>query len=66
MIQAFQPADLDRVAEIWLTANLQAHNFIAPEYRKSNQALVRELQPQAEVYIYKKDDAMAWQHGECT
>lgn len=54
MIRVFQPADLDQVAEIWLTANLQAHSFIPSEYWKENQALVRELLLQAEVYVYEK------------
>ena len=54
MIRVFQPADLDQVAEIWLAANLQAHNFIAPEYWRSNQALVKELLLQAETYVYEK------------
>lgn len=55
MIRAFQPADLDPVAEIWLTANLQAHSFIFPEYWRGNLALVKELLLQAEVYVYEKD-----------
>lgn len=55
MIRAFQPADLDRVAELWLTANLQAHNFIAPAYWMDNLASVKELLPQAEVYVCEKD-----------
>lgn len=54
MIRAFQPADLDPVAEIWLTANLQAHSFIFPEYWRGNLALVKELLLQAEVYVYEK------------
>ena len=54
MIRVFQPADLDLVADIWLTANLQAHNFIDPEYWRGNQALVKELLLQAEVYVYEK------------
>lgn len=55
MIRAFQPADLDPVTEIWLTANLQAHSFIFPEYWRGNLALVKELLLQAEVYVYEKD-----------
>lgn len=54
MIRAFQPADLDQVAEIWLTANLQAHGFIPSEYWQENLALVKELLLQAEVYVYEK------------
>ena len=54
MVRAFQPADLDSVCALWLAANLQAHSFIPTEYWKANQALVRELLPQAEVYVYEK------------
>ena len=54
MIRAFQPADLNSVCALWLAANLQAHSFIPSEYWKANQALVRELLPQAEVYVYEK------------
>lgn len=55
MIRVFQPADMDQVAEIWLTANLQAHGFISSEYWRGNLALVKELLLQAEVYVYEKD-----------
>ena len=55
MIREFQPADTDRVAELWLAANLQAHAFIAPEYWRGNQDMVKGLLPQAEVYVYEKD-----------
>ena len=55
MIRAFRPVDLGQIVNLWLTANLRAHNFIAPEYWKENQALVKELLLQAEVYVYEKD-----------
>ena len=54
MIRVLQLADLDRVADLWLAANLQAHNFISSEYWRGNQALVKELLPRAEVYVYEK------------
>lgn len=55
MIREFQLADIDRVAGLWLAANLQAHTFIAPEYWKGNQDMVKKLLPQAEVYVYEKN-----------
>ncbi len=55
MIRAFRRADLDQVADLWLAVNLQTHAFVAPEYWKSNQGLVKELLPRAEVYVYEKD-----------
>lgn len=43
------------MADLWLAANLQAHGFISYGYWKENQALVKELLLQAEVYVYEKD-----------
>ena len=54
MIRKLRNADLDRVADLWLAANLQAHGFIAPEYWKDNQGPVKALLPQAEVYVYER------------
>ena len=53
MIRELQKADLNKVAEIWLDTNLQAHYFIPAQYWKSNFDSVKELLPQAEVYVYE-------------
>lgn len=55
MIRRMQNADTDRVADIWLDANLKAHSFISPQYWKGNFAPVKEMLPQAEVYVYEND-----------
>lgn len=57
MIRKKEPADLDRLMEIWLAANLQAHSFVAADYWQSNLALVRQMLPQAEVYVYAEDSS---------
>lgn len=51
-----QPADLDRLMAIWLTANLEAHSFIAADYWQDNLAAVRQMIPQAEVYVYQRHE----------
>ena len=43
--------------EIWLAANLQAHSFVAADYWQSNLVLVRQMLPQAEVYVYTEDSS---------
>ena len=53
MIRKLQNADMDRVAGIWLDANLRAHCFISPQYWKSNFDPVKEMLPRAEVYVYE-------------
>lgn len=52
MIKPFQAEDSVRVAEIWLRANLQAHDFIEPQYWLDNLPLVQAQLAQAEVYVY--------------
>ena len=49
MIRKLQKADINRVADIWLKTNLKAHFFI------SNYEFVKEMLPQAEVYVYEDD-----------
>ncbi len=51
MIRSMEMADLDRVMEIWLEANRQGHPFISDSYWVDNVPLVRELLPQAEVWV---------------
>lgn len=55
MIRALQKADIDSVAEIWLDTNRKAHAFIPASYWERNFASVKEMLPQAEVYVYETE-----------
>ena len=55
MIRKLQKVDINRVADIWLKTNLKAHFFIPEQYRISNYEFVKEILPQAEVYVYEDD-----------
>ncbi len=55
MIRELRKADINSVAEIWLDTNRKAHAFIPASYWESNFALVKEMLPQAEVYVYEND-----------
>ena len=55
MIRALQKADIERVVDIWLDTNLKAHYFIPGQYWKDNIDLLKEMLPQAEVYVYEND-----------
>ena len=46
---------MNRVADIWLKTNLKAHFFIPEQYWISNYEFVKEMLPQAEVYVYEDD-----------
>ena len=55
MIRKLQKTDINRVADIWLKTNLKAHYFIPEQYWTNNYAVVKEMLPQAEVYVYEDD-----------
>ena len=55
MIRKLQKTDINRVADIWLKTNLKAHFFIPEQYWISNYEFVKEMLPQAEVYVYEDD-----------
>lgn len=56
MIRAFEARDLTAVMQIWLDTNTKAHHFIPKEYWTNHYDMVKELLPQAEVYVYEADD----------
>ena len=55
MIRKLQKVDINRVSDIWLKTNLKAHFFIPEQYWISNYEFVKEMLPQAEVYVYEDD-----------
>lgn len=55
MIRNFKKSDLSRVMQIWLDTNIKAHSFILKEYWTENFDLVKNLLPQAEVYVFEDD-----------
>ncbi len=56
MIRPMETADVGRAAEIWLDTNIRAHSFISSKYWESNLNAVREMLPQAEVYVYENEN----------
>lgn len=58
MIRAFRPDDLDPAMELWLRANLEAHPFISRTYWEQNFHMVRELLPQAELWVREQDEKL--------
>lgn len=56
MIQRFRENDLTAVMQIWLDENSKAHNFIPQEYWINNYEAVKEMLPQAELYVYEDDE----------
>lgn len=55
MIREYQAKDLDKIMEIWLQGNEQAHSFIDPQYFKQNYEMVKMLIPMSTVYVQDLD-----------
>ena len=53
MIRKFENLDLDAVMQIWLQANLDAHAFIPASFWEAHFEMVRDLLPQAELYVHE-------------
>ena len=46
--------DINKVMDIWLQANLEAHNFVDPSYWKDNFALVKQEIQSADVFVVEE------------
>lgn len=56
MIRKFETRDLDTVMQIWLHGNLDAHAFIAASFWTEHFEMVRDLLPQAELFVHENED----------
>lgn len=55
MIRKFKETDTDRIMQIWLNGNKDAHPFIPEAYWQSNFQMVQEQLSQAELFLYEAD-----------
>lgn len=55
MIRKLALEDLEEVMSIWLQTNLETHDFIEANYWRDNFEVVKEVLPQAEVYVDEAD-----------
>ena len=56
MIRKFETQDLDAVMQIWLHGNLDAHPFIPASFWTDHFETVRDMLPQAELYVHENED----------
>lgn len=56
MIRKLTSNDLEPVMKIWLETNRQTHAFIPEKYWQDNYAKVKELLPEAEIYVYEEEE----------
>ena len=55
MIRKFESRELDAVMQIWLQANLDAHAFIPASFWEAHFEMVRDMLPQAELYVHENE-----------
>ena len=55
MIRKFESRDLDAVMQIWLEGNLDAHAFIPASFWTDHFEMVRDMLPQAELYVHENE-----------
>ena len=55
MIRKFETQDLDAVMQIWLHGNLDAHPFIPASFWTDHFEMVRDMIPQAELYVHENE-----------
>lgn len=55
MIRKFETKDKKRVMQIWLEANMEAHDFVPDNYWLSQYQSVEEQLLQADIYVYEQD-----------
>ena len=53
MIRRFKISDIERIMHIWFDVNTQTHNFIPKSYWEDNFDTVKNILPQAEIYVYE-------------
>ncbi|MFI3277049.1 N-acetyltransferase [Vibrio sp.] len=56
MIREYSVADTETVLNIWLTASIKAHNFIASEFWESQVGNMRDIYlPASQTYVFQFD-----------
>ena len=55
MIRKFEIQDLDAVMQTWLHGNLDAHAFIPADFWTGHFEMVRDMLPQAELYVHENE-----------
>lgn len=49
-------SDLERLMELWLTGNRQAHDFVKPDYWEAHFNTVREMLPESKIFVAECPD----------
>lgn len=56
MIRKYRKDDIEAMLDIWLKASIEAHNFIAPDFWRSQVNNMRNIYiPASENYVYERE-----------
>ena len=56
MIRNLKNSDLSSIMQIWLTSNTEVHNFVPEKYWTDHVEMVKEMLPQAEIYVSENEN----------
>lgn len=56
MIRNLKNSDLPSIMQIWLTSNTEVHNFVPEKYWTDHVEMVKEMLPQAEIYVSENEN----------
>ncbi len=56
MIRKFKKEDISTIMKIWKDENIRTHNFISKEYWENNYEYVKDILPEADIYVYLLDE----------
>jgi putative acetyltransferase len=56
MIRKFKIDDLETVMKIWLETNIKAHDFINKSYWQGNYDMVKDMLPNAAIFVYEDNN----------
>ena len=55
MIRKFTKNDSEQVMKIWLETNIEAHSFDPQEYWRNSYAKVKEMLPEAQIFVFEDE-----------
>ena len=56
MIREYKISDLESLMNLWLETNIQAHDFIPRSYWQGNYEPVKEMLPDAAIFVYEDNN----------
>lgn len=60
MIRKYRESDMEQVLDVWLSASIEAHDFIASEFWRSKVSEMRDIYlPASETFVFESENQIA-------